>query len=83
MATKTKKKTPIKNKRKPDAVFTAVFEDGVLRPLKKVHLPKHTELIVIIHKQKISWADELHGLCKPKNLTQKEMDEIIESEDWF
>ena len=81
MATKTTKRKPLKSKRKPDLVFTAVFEDGVLRPLSKVRLPKRKELTVIIRQEKRSIADQLRGLFKPKD--QKLADEIIASEDWL
>lgn len=81
MATKTTKKKTLNSKRKPDVIFTAVFEDGVLRPLSKVRLPKRKELTVIIRQEKRSIADQLRGLFKPKD--QKLADEIIASEDWL
>lgn len=81
MATKTIKRKRPTTKRKPDLVFTAVFEDGVLRPLSEVRLPKRKELTVIIRQEKRSLADQLHGLFVPKD--QKLADEIIASEDWL
>ncbi len=83
MPVKITRKKPAIKKGKPDLVFTAVFENGVLRPLSKVRLPKNKELTVIVRQEQHSIADQLLGLCKPTRLTQKEMDEIIESEDWF
>ncbi len=81
MATKMIKKKKTDGKRKPDLVFTAVFEDGVLKPLSDVRLPKRKKLTVVIRQEKVSLADQLHGLFKPKN--QKLADEIIASEDWL
>jgi predicted DNA-binding antitoxin AbrB/MazE fold protein len=76
-----KKKIEITSGTEVKRQFAAVFENGVLKPLKRVRLPKSKKLIVIVHVQKQSIAEQMYGLCKPKN--QVQLDAIIESEEWL
>ncbi|KAA0229760.1 DUF104 domain-containing protein [candidate division KSB1 bacterium] len=61
--------------------FTAVFENGVLKPLRKVRLPESKELTILVHISKGSIAEQMYGLLKSKKT--KQWDAIIESEDWL
>lgn len=61
--------------------FTAVFENGVLKPLRKVRLPESKELTILVRVSEDSIAEQMYGLLKPKKT--KQWDAIIESEDWL
>lgn len=78
LATKNKSKNRY---HKSEQVFTAVFENGVLKPLTEIRLPKHKKLTVIVRSNGKSIAAQMYGLFKHQNQTQ--LDEIIASEDWL
>lgn len=75
----TKSKTL--NRRQFEQVFTAVYENGVLKPLTEIRLPVRKQFTVIVRSNGKSIASQMYGLFKPKNQTQ--LDAIIESEDWL
>ena len=62
-------------------VFPAIFENGVLKPLTKVRLPRRKKLIVSVLPEEDSIAAKIHGLFKMDD--PKDLDAIIESEDWL
>ncbi len=74
-------KRKILNNRRSEQVFTAVFENGVLKPLTKIRLPKRKKFTVIIRCNEKSIVSQMYGLFKPKN--QSQSDTVIESEDWL
>ncbi len=41
----------------------AIYEDGVLKPTKKLKIPEHSRLRLIISTEK-EWTDELKSLLK-------------------
>jgi len=61
--------------------ISAVFENGVFRPLSKVRLPQHQKLTILVSSQEKSIAAQMHGLFNPQEQTQ--LDAIIESEEWL
>jgi predicted DNA-binding antitoxin AbrB/MazE fold protein len=67
--------------RKSEQTFSAVFENGVLKPCAEIRLPKRKKLTVIVRSNGKSVASQMYGLCKPQNPTQ--IDAIVESEAWF
>jgi predicted DNA-binding antitoxin AbrB/MazE fold protein len=69
------------NKRKSEQIFTAVFENGMLKPLTEIRLPKRKEFTVIVRSNGKSIASQMYGLFKPQN--QSQLDTVIESEDWL
>jgi len=62
-------------------VISAVFENGVLKPLAKISLPTHQQLTVIVRSTEKSISKKMYGLLKPDNSLP--LDKIIESEDWL
>ena len=62
-------------------VITAVFENGVLRPLSQVWLPEREEFTIVVRSKNKSIAKQMYGLFKSQNHSQ--LDTIIESEDWL
>lgn len=82
MATKlAKKKSKNVNGYSTIRTISAVFENGMLRPLSKVRLPQRQKLTIIVSVQEESIAAQMHGLFKPQNQTP--LDAVIESEDWL
>jgi len=69
------------NKRKSEQIFTAVFENGVLKPLTEIRLSKRKKFTVIVRSNEKSIASQMYGLFNPQN--QSQLDAVIESEDWF
>jgi predicted DNA-binding antitoxin AbrB/MazE fold protein len=61
--------------------ISAVFENGVFKPLSKVRLPQYQKLTIIVSSQEESIAAQMYGLVKSQNRMQ--LDTIIESEDWL
>jgi len=78
LTTKDKSKTRYY---KSEQVFTAVFENGVLKPLTEIRLPKGKKLTVIVRSNSKSIASQMYGLFKYQN--QARIDAIIESENWL
>ena len=81
MPTLTAHKKARKRHHQVEQTFSAVFENGVLKPLTEVHLPKRKKLTVIVRSNGKSIASQMYGLIKPQN--QAQLDAIIESEDWL
>ncbi len=82
MSTKsTTIKRKILNNRKSEQIFTAVFENGVLKPLTEIRLPERKQLTVIVRSNGKSIASQMYGLFKTKK--QSQLDAIIESENWL
>lgn len=53
-----------------DGPFKAVFEKGVLKPLRPLRLKEHTEVIVTLHPERL-WRSELARLLRRmKNRTK-------------
>lgn len=71
----------VAKKRKPEKIFTAVFENGVLKPLTEIRLPKRKKFTVIVRSNGKSIASRMYGLFKPQN--QSQLNAAIESEDWL
>lgn len=67
--------------RKSEQIFTAVFENGVLRPLTEIRLPERKQFTVIGRSNGKSIASQMYGLFKTKK--QPKLDALIESEDWL
>ncbi len=82
MPTKLARKKTVKLNGAPK-VFTAVFENGILKPLNKVSLPERKKLTVTVRTEENSIADQIYGLCKPQHLNASDLDKIIEYEDWL
>jgi len=76
--------TTIKSKsrqHKSEQVFTAVFEDGVLKPLTKIRLPRQKKITVIVRANGKSIASQMYGMFKRQD--QAQLNAVIESEDWL
>jgi len=65
-----------------NAIITAIYEKGVLRPIEKIDLPEHSEVTIIIQNQSVkieksqsdNWRDAMTE--KPKLLVSE--DELIQ-----
>jgi predicted DNA-binding antitoxin AbrB/MazE fold protein len=70
------------NRRQSEQVFTAIYENGVLKPLTEIRgLPARKKFVVIVRSNGKSIASQMYGLFRPQN--QAQLDAIIESEDWL
>ncbi|MGH7595256.1 MAG: antitoxin family protein [bacterium] len=74
-------KRKVLNNRKSEQIFTAVFENGVLKPLTEIRLPKRKKFTVIVRSNGKSIASQMYGLLKLQN--QSQLDAVVESEDWL
>jgi len=75
-------KNKLKNRqRKSEQILTAVFENGVLKPLTKIRLPERKKITVIVRSNGKSIASQMYGMFKHQD--QAQINAIIESEDWL
>ena len=69
-----------KRKLSVDETFKAVFEKGVLKPLRPLRLKEHTEVIVTLHPER-RWRSELERLLRRmKNRTKAILQRETEAE---
>lgn len=64
-----------------EQTFTVVFENGMLRPLAEIKLPKHKRISVTFRISPKSIASQMFGLCKPQSKTL--LDLTIALENWL
>ena len=63
-----------------EQTFRAIFENGVLRPLRPIRLKEKSHVLVTLHRES-EWRDEFEGLLrKMKIRTKATPQEIIEEQ---
>jgi len=80
MSTISPKTKKIKKQAAPNMI-SAVYQDGVLKPLTKVDFKEGEELTLILVAHERSIAEQMYGLFATPNGI--DIDEVIEDEDWL
>ena len=74
----TRKKT---KKRTTQNTISAIFQDGVFKPLSKVDFQEGEELTLILVDEERSIAEQMYGICAAPNGI--DIDATIDDEDWL
>jgi predicted DNA-binding antitoxin AbrB/MazE fold protein len=64
-----------------ETIISAVYENGIFKPLNKVNLSEQTKVKLIVRPEKKYVADQMMGMYRIEDANQ--IDEIITDEDWL
>ena len=62
-----------------EQTFRAIFQNGVLRPLKPIRLKEKSHVLITLHRES-EWRDEFEGLLRRMRLRTKAVPQQVVEE---